>query len=101
MVRMAASWLTGKQVPMNIMDSFDYCTAKACMHAKACLKIPWHRELIISSDCIAGSGKTHTMIGDVSSEQDKGLLARVVNEIAVGVAGCTDDCYFQAHTSSA
>lgn len=75
------------------------------LHSKslhACKSMPlnkhWHRELRLSSDCIAGSGKTHTMIGDVSSAQDKGLLARAVNEIAVGVAGCTDDCYFQAHT---
>ncbi|EIE18687.1 P-loop containing nucleoside triphosphate hydrolase protein [Coccomyxa subellipsoidea C-169] len=46
-----------------------------------------------------GSGKTHTLIGDISSGQEKGLLARAVNEIAVGVAECTDDCYFQVNLS--
>jgi hypothetical protein len=46
-------------------------------------------------DVHAGSGKTHTLIGDISSGQEKGLLARAVNEIAVGVAECSDDCYFQ------
>ncbi|BDA49789.1 Kinesin heavy chain [Coccomyxa sp. Obi] len=46
-----------------------------------------------------GSGKTHTLIGDISSGQQKGLLARAVNEIAVGVADCVDDCYFSVNLS--
>lgn len=56
------------------------------MHACICNK---------HHDVHAGSGKTHTLIGDISSGQEKGLLARAVNEIAVGVAECSDDCYFQ------
>lgn len=50
--------------------------------------------MLIDLFCHTGSGKTHTLIGDISSGQQKGLLARAVNEIAVGVAECADDCYF-------
>ena len=50
-----------------------------------------------SNFCNTGSGKTHTLIGDISNGQQKGLLARAVSEIAVGVNECTDDCYFSVN----
>lgn len=55
----------------------------------------FNRRSLLPCHCDAGSGKTHTLIGDISSTEDKGLLPRAVNAIANGVAQCTDGSYFQ------
>jgi hypothetical protein len=43
----------------------------------------------------AGSGKTHTLIGEVDSDAGKGLVARAVNELAQGIADDQEGCDFQ------
>ena len=53
-----------------------------------------------SSTRAAGSGKTHTLIGDVGSDADKGLVARAVNELAQGIAGDQEGCEFQVPISA-
>ena len=63
--------------------------ASSCHHAgrQACCT-PTHASA-------AGSGKTHTLLGDVGSSAGKGLVTRAVNELAQGIAEDQDGCDFQ------
>ena len=42
----------------------------------------------------AGSGKTHTLVGDLDSTADRGLLTRAVDELAKGISNFTDGSEF-------
>lgn len=42
-----------------------------------------------------GSGKTHTLLGDVSCARERGVVPRAVAELARGIAEYPDRCQFK------
>lgn len=48
-----------------------------------------------------GSGKTHTLLGDVSCPRERGVVPRAVAELARGIAEFQDCCQFKVGSFSA
>jgi hypothetical protein len=45
---------------------------------------------------LQGSGKTHTLLGDVSNPSERGVVPRAVAEVAKGIAEYPEPCKFKA-----
>lgn len=48
---------------------------------------------------LQGSGKTHTLLGDVSCPHECGVVPRAVAELARGIAEFQNRCKFKVGTS--
>ena len=56
----------------------------------------WCLLLHAPAPALQGSGKTHTLLGDVGDAQQQGVVPRAVAELARGIAAYTEPCKFKA-----
>ena len=124
MASMDASWHTARQVSRQVFEcesqhscrvgdaieypkgvqSADHAACKRLMHfVKRCsrssppiiFKIGWRLLQDVELLCPpAGCGKTHTLVGDLSSSADAGLLTRSLGELARGIGRVEDGSTF-------
>lgn len=66
---------------------YNRCTPAESFYEK-------HEPSISHQGCLAGSGKTHSLFGDINSASERGIVPRAMAAVSSGVASSKDGCKF-------
>lgn len=71
---------------------FGAAARRSAEQALGCLPWPPHSPTCLR---LQGSGKTHTLLGDVSNPGERGVVPRAVAALGAGIAAWPEPCAFQ------